>query len=300
MKVTIVGGAGGVGASTAFNLLRGARSAEVVLVDSRANHVASHVMDLDQTLEQVSGASVRGGDDTDIVDADVLVIAASVPLTVNASRIVYLADNARILDEIAEGIAAEWPGIAIVVSNPVDPLVTRLQARTGIDRRRILGYTLNDSLRLRTGISRAIGTAPGDVDAWVLGEHGDSSVPLWGRVTVRGEPRTLSPGETSSAEEYFRTWYARHVALDSGRSSTWTSGLGIGRMVTAISDDSGEIWPASLVLDGEYGIEGVAVTVPVRLGTQGASSVLEWQLSDGERTALRASAEVVRRLVAGM
>jgi malate dehydrogenase len=300
VKVTIVGGAGGVGASTAFNLLRSGCTSEVVLVDSRTNHVASHVMDLDQTLEQVSGDSVRGGDQADIVDADVLVLTASVPLTVNASRFVYLVDNARILDEIADVLPREWHGIAIVVTNPVDPLVTRLQARTGIDRYRILGYTLNDSLRLRTGIGRTIGTAPGTVDAWVLGEHGDSGVPLWSRITVQGEPRRLSAEDVAAAEEYFRSWYVRHVALDSGRSSTWTSGLGVARMVTAIGKDAGVMWPASLVLAGEYGIDGVAVTVPVTLGARGASSVLEWELADEERAALQASAEVVRRVVASI
>lgn len=297
MKVTIVGGAGGVGASTAFNLLRDRCAEEVVLVDSRKALVTSHVMDLEQILEQVPGGSVRGGDDADVADADVLVVAASAPLTVNTSRLAYLEENARVLDDVAEALPPEWGGVAIVVTNPVDPLVTRLQARTGIDRRGILGYTLNDSLRLRTAIGHVIGAAPGTVDAWVLGEHGDSSVPLWSRVAVDGEPRVISAAEAAAAEDYIRSWYVRHVALDSGRSSTWTSGLGIARMVAAIRDDPEAIWPVSIVLAGEYGIDGVAVGVPVTLGAGGASSVLAWELSEEERAAIRASAEVVRAAV---
>jgi malate/lactate dehydrogenase len=93
-----------------------------------------------------------------------------------------------------------------------------------------------------------------------------------------------------------RTSYARHVALDSGRSSTWTSGLGVARMVSAVAGD-GELWPASVVLDGEYGIEGVAVTVPVTIGRAGAGEIHEWDLEPGGLDALRASAELVRAAV---
>jgi malate dehydrogenase len=295
VKVAIAGGAGGVGASTAFNLLRDGGDGEVVIVDSRPAHVTSHLMDLEQVLEQVAGMSVRAGDAADLRDADILVVAASAPLTLNTSRLVYLEENAALVDEVAASLPPGWGGVAIVVTNPVDPLVMRLRVRAGLDRRRVLGYTLNDSLRLRTGIAHALGLPPGTVDAWVLGEHGDSSVPLWSRIAVGGEPRVLTAGEAAAAEEYLRTWYVRHVALDSGRSSTWTSGLGLARMVAAIRHDAGAVWPASLVLEREYGIEGVAVTVPVVLGAGGASAVLEWELAPEELAGLRASAELVRR-----
>ena len=297
MRIAIVGGAGGVGASTAFNLLRDGGPDEVVIVDSRPPHITSHVMDFDQVLEQSPGASVRGGDASDLADADIVVVTAAVPLTVNTSRLVYLEQNAAIVDEVADALPDGWDGVVVLVTNPVDPLVLRFRDRTGLDRHRVLGYTLNDSLRLRTGIANAVGAAPGAVDAWMIGEHGDSSVPLWSRVRVGGEPRTLTLEARESAEEYVRTWYVRHVALDSGRSSTWTSGLGVSRMVSAIRDDAGAVWPVSLVLEGEYGIDGSAVSVPVILGADGAREVVEWELADDELAALHASADVVRGLV---
>ncbi len=297
MKVTIVGGAGGVGASTAFNLIRDGLDAEVVLVDARPAHITSHVMDLEQTLELLPGSSIREGDDGDIQTADVLVLSASAPLTLNTSRLSYLDENARTLDRIASALRPGWAGVVVVVTNPVDPLVTRFASRAHLDRRRVLGYTLNDSLRLRTGVARALGTTPGNVDAWVIGEHGDASVPLWSRLYVDGRPLLLAPDQAAAAEAFLRTWYVRHVALDSGRSSTWTSGLGVARMVAAILEDTHAIWPASVVLDGEYGIEGVAVTVPVELGADGAVSILEWGLASAELEGLLASAEVVRQAV---
>ncbi len=297
MKVTLVGGAGGVGASAAFNLvLRGAY--EIVIVDEFPSQVQSHVMDLAEVLEQRPGGSVRAGNVDDLRDADIVVLCAAAPLTVNTSRLAYLEVNARIVDTIA-GLLS--PGsTVVVVTNPVDPLVVRLNEQTALGRTCVLGYTLNDSLRFRTGLGRALGVRPGSVDAWVIGEHGDSGVPLLDRVRVDDVLVQLTPEQAESAVSYLRTWYARHVALDSGRSSTWTSGLGVARMVAAIAGDTAELWPASLLLDGEYGIAGTAIGVPVTLGRAGAVEVHEWDLSPGDLAALRESAEVVRAAAASI
>lgn len=295
VKVALVGGAGGVGASVAFNLVLLRRDDEIVLVDNRPQMVTSHLMDLDQVLELSPGARLRAGDADDARDADVVVLLSATPLTVDTSRLEYLAKNAV----IADALIPPEDGVIVVVTNPVDPLVTRLQRRTGLDRRRVLGYTINDSLRLRTGLARALGVPPGSVDAWAIGEHGDLSVPLFDRVAVNGEPVRPTRDQAVAAEEYFRTWYVRHVALDSGRSSTWTSGLGIARMVAALDGD-GELWPASVVLDGEYGIDGVALTVPVTIGRGGAAQIHEWGLALRELDELRAAAELVRTAAASV
>lgn len=295
--MTLVGGAGGVGASAAFNLLlRGAH--DLVLVDRNPAQVESHVLDLAEVLEQRPGGSVRAGDLDDVQDADVVVILAAAPLTVNTSRLSYLTVNALILDELAGLLSPQ--SVTVVVTNPVDPLVQRLQERTGLPRTRLLGYVLNDSLRLRTGLARALGLRPGSVDAWVIGEHGDSGVPLLDRVRVDDALVHPTEEQAASAVDYLRTWYTRHVALDSGRSSTWTSGLGVARMVAAIAGDTGELWPASLVLDGEYGIAGTAVGVPVTLGRDGALEVHEWTLAPEDLAALHASAEVVHAAAASI
>jgi malate dehydrogenase len=297
VKVTIAGGAGGVGASTAFNLLLMRAGHEIVLVDARPEMITSHVMDLEQTVELSPGRAVRGGEAADILNTDILVLISATPLTVGTSRLDYLTKNASVIDEVTRGLPAEWPGVLIVVTNPVDPLVTRLTRRTGLERRRIVGYTLNDSLRLRTGLTKALQAAPGSVEAWVVGEHGDLSVPLYDRVRVDGVQVRPTAEQIAVAEEYRRTWYVRHVALDSGRSSTWTSGLGVARMVTAIAGGGEQLWPASVVLAGEYGIADVAVSVPVTLGPGGAEQIHEWELAPADLAALQASAAFVREAV---
>jgi malate dehydrogenase len=294
MKIAIVGGAGGVGASAAFNLLRMDAGHEVAILDRAPNMVTSHVMDLEQTLLLGAGRSIRAGDDSDMLDADVVIVAAAVPLTVNTSRMVYLEDNAAIVGGVLDDLDGGWGGVLLVVTNPVDPLCTWVLRRSGIDRRRLVGYTINDSLRLRTGIGQALGVDPREVDAWTIGEHGDGSVPLFDRVTVNGEPVELTAEHRAHAEEFLRTWYVKHVALDSGRSSTWTSGVGVAQMAAALGSDAGELWPASVALDGEYGVEGACLSVPVTLGRGGLREIHEWELSEAERDAMGAAARMVR------
>ena len=295
MKIVILGGGGGVGSSTAFNVLLRPGDHDLVLVDRREEMVASHAMDLEQVLELGGTGTVRGGDPSEALDADIVVLAAAAPLTVNASRLDYLLTNAEIVEGLLDPIAGSegWSGTLVAVTNPVDPLCTWIQRRIGIDRFRVLGYTLNDSLRLRTGIARALHVDPGAIDAWVLGEHGDACVPLFDRVFVAGELVTLTSAERAEAEEFLRTWYVRHVALDSGRSSTWTSGVGVAAMIDAIASDSGDVWPVSLVLDGEYGVEGVSLSVPVALGRYGAR-ILEWELSEEQQAGFQRAAGIVR------
>jgi malate dehydrogenase len=294
-KIAIVGGAGGVGASLAFNLLRDGAGGEVVLIDSRPNMVASHVLDLEQTLEQGASGTVRAGEQDEVRDSDVVVMSAGTPLSVNTSRMIYLEDNARLMDATLDLLDDDWGGTLLVVTNPVDPLVTWAQRRSGIDRRRVIGYTLNDTLRFRTGIAKALGAELGSVDAWVIGEHGDACVPLHDRVKLSGEPVELTPDQSAAADEFLRNWYVRHVALDSGRSSTWTSGVGVARMVRAVSSNgAGELWPASVVLDGEYGIRGLAIGVPVTLGNGGAEQIHEWELTADQRAAFHSAAALVR------
>jgi len=301
VKVVIAGGAGGVGASVAFNLLLGPGDDEVVLLDRRPEMVTSHAMDLQQVLEQGAIGSIRGGDDEDLPGADIVVVAASAPLTVNESRMVYLDANARIVAGVTDRLPAGWDGVLLVVTNPVDPLCTWVQQRSGIERSRVLGYTLNDSLRLRTGIGRALGLAPGRVEAWMIGEHGNLAVPLFDRVSVDGASVRLSDDQRAEVKDFIGNWYVRHVGLDSGRSSTWTSGLGVARMVSAITHGApDQVWPASVMLAGEYGIEGVSLSVPVSLRAGAAGQILEWELTTEQRQGLQNAADFVREAVQGL
>ena len=265
MRVAIAGGAGGVGSALAYTLVTRPEPFEVVLVDHKPNRVQSHAMDLELLLEGRCG-SITAGSCPDVTDCEVLVICASASAT-------RAADNAPIIDEIS-GRLHGWDGAVIMVTNPVDALTARL-ARTLGDRRRVLGYDLNDTLRLRAAL-------PGAEDVWVLGEHGDGAVPIFSRVRP-----PVDDGRRAEARAFVRDWYRRHVALDAGRSSTWTSAAGIARMLAAMARDDGEQWVASVLLDGEYGLHDVATGVPVTLGPRGLVAVQEWELAPDELAALQ-------------
>lgn len=267
MRVAITGGAGGVGSSLAYTLVMRPEPFDVVLIDRRPERVTSHVMDLELLLDG-TGGSVAAGSCPDVADCDVLVICASASST-------RAADNRPIIDEIASRLGG-WDGVAIMVTNPVDPLTARLARILG-DRRRVLGYTLNDTLRLRAAL-------PGADDVWVLGEHGDGAVPIFSRVRP-----AVSEEQRDAATTFVRDWYRRHVALDAGRSSAWTSSTGLARMIAAMRRDDGEQWVASVLLDGEYGLRDVAAGVPVTLGPRGLAAIQEWELAPDELAALQAS-----------
>jgi malate dehydrogenase len=300
MKIVIVGGAGGVGASTAFNLLVSGGGHEVVLVDRRPEMITSHVMDLEQVLPQVGGGSIRGGDAADLHDADVVILTAAIPPDAAPSRMSFLRDNAVIVSEVTDALPAGWDGVLLLVTNPVEPLLTWVHRRSGIDRRRLVGYTANDSLRLRTGVAMTLDTRVEAVDAWMLGEHGDACFALWDRVRIEGAPATLTSDQRVAAEAYMREWFPRHVALASGRTSTWTSGLGLARMVAAIDRGTDELWPAAVVLDGEYGFTDIALTVPSTLGHGGVTGVVEWALDPDQTAALQHAGRVVQDATADL
>jgi malate dehydrogenase len=242
-RIAIVGGGGGVGSSLAFNLLLAPESYEIGLVDGHSGMARSHEMDLQQVVAAGATGSIGVVPHDAIAGADVVVVSAAAPLTVNRSRMVYLHDNARIVKEVTA--AVDPAATLVVVTNPVDPLCTWVQRERGLERRRVVGYTANDSLRLQTAIGDALGVASNRVDAWVIGEHGDGCVPLLDRVRVDGEPIDLSGDQRRAAEDFVRSWYIRHVALDSSRSSTWTSGHMVARMIGALlGPPGGEPWPA--------------------------------------------------------
>lgn len=301
MIIAFVGGAGGLGSTAAFNLLRTDTPYDIVLIDNRENMITSHVMDLQDALSLGGASSIRGGSMTDALAADVVVVSASVPLRLNASRDVFLQDNAELLAGIVDPlVAGGWGGIFILMTNPVDPLLTWLARRTNWPRERLLGYTLNDSQRFRTGISQALGVAPQTVSCWVVGEHGAGQVPLWSSITVAGESVVLSEGQRAHVLDYVDNWYVRHVALDSGRTSTWSSGLGAALMIEAIATDSTQPFPASIVLNGEYGVTGVSSSTPVVLGRTGLVEILEQKLTPAEQEQFVSAAEKIDALAAGL
>lgn len=297
MKVAIIGGAGGIGSSVAFSLLRTQTPYEILIMDNRPNMITSHVMDLQDALSLGGAHSIRGADISEATHADIIVLSAAVPLTLNTSRDVYLTANASIVASIVDPLVKSgWDGIFILMTNPVDPLLTWVAERTGWSHKKLLGYTLNDTQRFRTGIAQALEIAPQRISCWVVGEHGPGQVPVLGSVQVDGKHVELTAEQREVALDYADNWYVRHVALDSGRTSTWSSGIGGALMVESITHSLAEPFPASMIQSGEYGPRGMSLSVPVYLTPQGVTGVEVLELSAEENAALEGAAEKIAEL----
>lgn len=298
MKIAIVGAAGGIGSSVGYSLTLQGIGSELLLVDPNAPVLETQVMDLEQLRVVVRPFHVRAALPAEIPSADIVVISASVPAQKDLPRMEYLSRNLEITRAIAavfEG-RSKWPGVVILASNPVDPLVLDFQARTGIDRRRVLGYTVNDSLRFRYGIADEVGVTPDRASGMVIGEHGPMCVPLFSGATIDQRPIRFDREQRERVVSYLLGWYPHWVSLGTSRTSTWTSGNGLARMIDAIVNGCEDPWPASFPLDGEYGISGVALTLPVRLGMQGVEEVLHWPLESEEADGLARAAEFLAKI----
>jgi malate dehydrogenase len=300
MRIAIVGAAGGIGSSVAYTLAMTGAVDELLLVDRNDAALETHVMDLEQLRAVLPPFEVRRASHDELRSADLVLITASVAPRKDSPRIEYLRENLRILREIAAAFerGSDWPGVVVIATNPVDPLVTEFQRSTGIDRKRVLGYTVNDSLRFRFGIALELGIEPGRVSGWVIGEHGNYCVPLFSRVTVDGQPVQLTQPGRERVRRYLLDWYPRWVALGVPRTSTWTSGQGIAAMIGAIAGDKPELWPASVVVDGEYGLGNVALGLPVQLGRGGMQGVCDWVLAPDEIEGMERAASFVSEVIA--
>lgn len=306
-----------MGSSAAFRLATLDIASEIVLIDVRPNLAMSHVMDLEQAVAEISGSRIVGGDWADVAGCDVVVLSASLPERNVASRDEYLTGNLDIVRKAAEHLTACPEAVVIVATNPVDVFTYVLARLAGGAPSRFVGYSYNDTLRFRWALARTLQVAMADVDALVLGEHGDMQVPLFDLVGVKGVPVSLSEQQRREVETATRTWFSTYQSLNAGRTSGWTSAMGIARLVTAMAGgaatasdpdcdatagdappaSAGELLPCSAVLQGEYGLSGVSLGVPVVLSPGGVRQIVEVPLTPVERSQLHAAGDKVRGLI---
>jgi malate dehydrogenase len=239
----------------------------------------------------------NGYDET--AGSDIVVITSGVARKPGMTREDLLKINARIVREVTEKVVAGSPdAILIVVSNPLDAMVTLAHRVSGFPKERVLGMAgVLDSARYRTFIAMELGVSVRDVHAFVLGGHGDTMVPLPRYSTVAGIPlpALLSPDRVEAIVQRTRDGGAEIVALLKTGSAYYAPSAAICEMVDAIILDKKRVLPCAAYLEGEYGITGIFMGVPCVLGSRGLEKVLEIELSETERTGLSRSADAVRK-----
>ena len=300
-KVTVVG-AGNVGA-TAAHWLAAKELADVVLLDVIEGVPQGKALDLLEAMPiEKRDCSIIGTNNyADTAGSDIVVITAGIARKPGMSRDDLLNTNAKIMADVIAQITKSSPeAILIVVSNPLDAMAQAAYKHSGFPRERVIGMAgVLDSARFRTFIAEELKVSVENVTAFVLGGHGDTMVPLPRYSTVAGIPLTelLDEATLNRLVQRTRDGGAEIVKYLKTGSAYYAPSAAAVEMVEAILKDKKKILPCAAYLQGEYGIDGLYVGVPCKLGSKGLEQIIEIKLTPEEQTALNKSAEAVRELV---
>jgi len=300
-QVAIIG-TGWVGSSVAISTLHAGIADELLLYDSREAVAEGEVMDLAHGASFYPPALVRTAAIEEMVDADAIVIAAGRGGRPNESRLDLLRENAALVADIGRRLTRAR-GSVVVVSNPVDVLTLRMTDVSGLPPARVIGTgTMLDTARLKQVIGGVVHIDPHSIHAHVVGEHGDSEVVLWTTARVGGVPLRAWPGwhlerETTLAEEVRRAAY--EIIRRKG-ATNHAIGLVTADLLRCILRDERRVLTVSRRQEGALGLTDVALSLPALVGAQGATEVLEPEISANERERLEHSADVLRQAAASV
>ncbi len=292
-KVSIVGAAGTVGAAAGYSIALQDVVDELVFVDipDQEDVTVGQAADTNHGIAYDSNTVVRQGDYSATEESDVVVITAGLPRSPGDTRLDLAGDNAPIMEDIQDSLAEYNDDfVSVTTSNPVDLLNRHLYEAGDRAREHVIGFGGRlDSARFRYVLSQRFDVPVQNVEATILGEHGDAQVPVFSKVRVDGADPEFSDDEEEEILESLQK-SAMNVIERKG-ATEWGPAQGVAHMVNAILRDTGEVLPASVPLQGEFGHESVGLGVPVRLGANGVEEIVEWDLTDTESAQLAEAAE---------
>ena len=301
MKVSIIGGGGLVGSCAAYALQCGGIVREIALLDVNANLAAGHALDLMHGSPSIADQILSSGGYEHIPDSDVICITAGLRRKPEESRLDLINRNTDLFSSILveiQKVGIKKTAVVVVVSNPVDILTSLAASKLGLPVSQVLGLgTQLDTIRFCSLISDALKSSPTQTRALILGEHGDSMVPIWSSATVGGLSLDKYPGWNSVlAEKIFtRTKGSGAECLSKKGGAGFAVGIAIRDVIHAIALDQNRILPVSTVQDGAcYGIRDVAISIPTVVGRTGAVQRVEIDLWPKELQGLRASAAAIK------
>src|SRR6187401_1226551 len=300
-KVTVVGGAGNVGATVARSIAEKGL-ADVVIIDIAETKAAGIALDIYETCPIIGSDSrlIGGGDWGAAAGSDIVVITSGKPRKPGMSHDDLVRDNFEIMKSIAPNVVQHCPNAIVVpVANPLDAMSQALFRLTKFPRERVIGMAgVLDSARMSTFIAMELNVSVENVSSFVLGGHGDTMVPLPRFTTVAGIPITelLSADRIKAICERTANGGAEITKLV-GTSAWYAPGASAALMVEAILKDQKKIMPCSVFLQGEYGVSELFVGVPVKLGAKGVEQIIQIKLTADEQAAFNKSAGAVKELV---
>jgi L-lactate dehydrogenase len=299
MKVTIIGGGGRVGSNAAFALQCGAVVSEIQILDANADLAEGEALDLLHGSSVLGGQRIHAGDYSRARDSDLFIITAGLRRKPDESRLDLINRNVALFLQILAGIQQAGfrkDALVFVVSNPVDILTQLAQTRLGLPWRQVIGLgTMLDTARFRSLIARELKLSPTQVSALILGEHGDTMIPVWSSAAYAGLPLAKVAGCTQAFQNqiFERTKGSGAEVIRRKGGAGWAVALTIAEVVHAIALDKRTVLPVSTVQQGAYGLRHVALSVPTVIGRAGALDHLEIELWPKELSGLQTSARAL-------
>lgn len=304
-RVAVVG-TGNVGATFAYALLLSGLAAEIVLIDKNHARAEGEAMDLNHAVPFAHATRIWAGDYADCAGASVTVVCAGVGQKPGETRLDLVKRNAAVFAEIIPQIAKANPeGVLLIATNPVDVLTYASLRYSGLDARRVIGSgTILDTARFRYLISRHFGVDTRSVHAYIIGEHGDSEVPVWSLANIAGMrlgefARAHGVAcEKSDLDEIFRSTRDAAYQIISRKGATYYAvAAGLMRIVEAILRNQATVLSVSSMVSGYYDIGDVCLSLPTVIDSAGVQRQLRLQLDTDEVTGLRRSAEVLKNTI---
>lgn len=301
MKVSIIGGGGLVGSCAGFALQCGGVVREIAMLDLNQDAANGHALDLQHGSPSVADQCIVGGGYEHIPSSDFICITAGLRRKPDESRLDLINRNTDLFMQILGDVKAAGPkatAIVLVVSNPVDILTYVAAKKLGLPERQVLGLgTQLDTIRFRSLIAAQLSAAPTQVNALILGEHGDSMVPIWSSATIAGLPLDKYPGwnATLAGELFTRTKGSGAEVIKRKGGAGFAVGIAIRDVIESMALDRRCLLPVSTVQNGCYGIRDVALSVPTKVGRAGVLEQLQIDLWPKEIQGLRASGVALQK-----
>jgi len=303
MKVSIIGGGGLVGSCAAFALQCGGVVSQIDLIDVNADLCRGQALDILHGASLVADQRIRATGYEAIPESDLVMVTAGLRRKPDESRLDLINRNVELFLNILGQIKAAGPkkdAIFLVVSNPVDVLTYLATAQLGLPSKQVIGLgTQLDSARFRSLIAESLSLPPTQVTATILGEHGDSMVPIWSAAQAAGLPLEKYPGWNSGTAEalFKRTKGSGAEVIKLKGGAGFAVGISIRDVVHAVALDQRRILPVSSLVSGQYGMRDVCISVPTVVGRGGVEAQLEIELWPKEVSALQHSAQVLRETI---
>lgn len=300
-KLVIVGGGGMVGATAAYACALRSVVEEIVLIDRNADLVWGQAADINDAMGLDRNVEVRAGDYSDIATDDIVVITAGSPQMPGQTRLELVGVNANIMLDIVKNIMAGGAKpYLVIVSNPVDVLTYVALKESGLPKSRVFGTgTTLDTSRLKSYLADALNVDSKAVDAYILGEHGDSSFSTIETAQVGEVPIRKYPGFTDelvdNIEQKIRDRAYR--VIDTKKSTYFAIGFVISKIVSALRHSAHTVYPVCSLAEGEYGLDNVVLGLPSAISSDGVKILAGYPLTEREQAALRHSAEVVSEII---